>query len=72
LKADGEFIVSPKMSSLAIDDIHEMLGESQVVEHMPELYVVVKSPYGSRNHSSSSIQPFEEVVYIGGRFTVSF
>lgn len=65
---DGELTVSPKMSSLAIEDREEL--QSKALEE-PSLYVIE-----SRNRFRGVSQPLsshaEEVIAIRGSFTVSF
>lgn len=64
-----EKTVSPKMSSLAIDE-REEIQERQTLDDL-KLYVV-ESRYRSRGASLAPNGHSDEVISIGGRFTVSF
>jgi hypothetical protein len=57
--------VSPKLSSLAFDEVQEQTHQNEVVFE-PELNLLVKGRNGMFMSSSS------EIVRIGGRVTVSF
>lgn len=62
------------MSSLALDEVQEeTLGMQIASSFIPELHVI-QSRYGSRNRSNSSASTVsaDDVVQIGGRFTISF
>lgn len=61
------------MTSLAFDDVQEQLDSYQAVEFAPELHLVKpRNPLQDHRSSSKLAAPVEEVVFIGGRFTVSF
>lgn len=63
------------MSSLAFDDIQEAGFGGQLIadDFQPALHVVQARHYArAQIRSSSNTTDSEEVVTIGGRFTVSF
>ncbi len=66
-------MVSPKMSSLAFDDMQEqMQGQERLANFTPDLQVV-KPRYKSKCETLSlSDADLSEVVHIRGTFTVSF
>lgn len=71
-KVDGELTVSPKMSSLAVDDMQEqMLSLEQGSNLEPALYVITPR-HLSGIQMLSSVSQLDDVVSIGGKFTVSF
>lgn len=60
------------MSSLAIEDLQDQLhSHTTTLAYAPELQVV-KSRLTQHQASPSFTTNLDEVVYIGGRFTVSF
>jgi len=59
--------VSLELSSLAVEDMEGELYGREAVQFAPELYVVTPR-HLSRGTSSLK----EEVVFVGGKFTVSF
>lgn len=63
-----EKAVSPQLSSLAVDDMEMVFTRDMDVR--PELYVV--EPRNFKNYVLSPQSSADEVVVIGGRFTVSF
>lgn len=66
--------MSPNLSSLALDDVQdETLGMHIATSFIPDLHVI-QSRYGSRHrsYSSANATTAEDVVHIGGRFTISF
>lgn len=67
---DGEYSVSPKLSSLCVQDMEHIHGQ-ETMNAEPELYVV-EPRQRMRNAILSSMNSLEEVVTIRGRFTVSF
>lgn len=60
--------MSLELSSLAVDDIEEQLFGRQAVQFAPDLYVVTPR-HLSRG---TSLETKDEVVFVGGKFTVSF
>lgn len=60
--------MSPKLSSLAVEDIEYSHHETMNTE--PELYVV--EPRHLARSVLASITNLEEVIFVGGQFTVSF
>jgi hypothetical protein len=60
------------MSSLAFDDLQEQIqGLDNTLNFTPDLQIV-KPRHSSRNQTLSQSYAADEVVYVGGRFTVSF
>lgn len=63
--------MSLKLSSLAFDNMEEQEhGHTAVMDFEPALSVV--KPRFSKSHQLSPSAHLEEVVQIGGRFTISF
>lgn len=70
IEVGGEYIVSPKHSSLAFDETVKEFDESHFNGGFePELKVIVNAHY-----SKSSFSPMtsEDVIQVNGRITVSF
>lgn len=65
-----EKTVSLQMSSLAVDDIDDVQNH-ETMEVRPELYVV-EPRHLSRIANLIPMSSLDEVISIGGRFTVSF
>ena len=67
--------MSRNNSSLAFEDLHEQSLNSELeMGFEPELHVCVKSRHMSleRLFSLDLLTDIEDVIQIGGRFTVSF
>lgn len=69
-QAGGEYIVSPKNSSLAFDETIKEFDENHFNNGFePELKVIVNAHYLK---SSFSSMPSNDVIQVNGRITVSF
>lgn len=67
-KVGWRITVSPKMSSLALEDVQEETLVQAANSFAPDLHVISRH----RSNSSTGATTFEDVVQIGGRFTISF
>ena len=68
-QAGGEYIVSPKNSSLAFDETLKEFDENHFGGFEPELKVIVNAHYLK---SSFSTMASDDVIHVNGRITVSF
>lgn len=67
-----EIAVSPKLSSLAVDDSRGMFTLHRREDIVPELHVIEARLIKRSDSQCRSATPQDEVVAIAGRFSVSF
>lgn len=68
-KTGGEYIVSPKNSSLAYDETIKEFESHDDGDFEPELKVIVNAHYVNPSFSQMTV---EDVIQVNGRITVSF